>query len=556
MQYGFRDLAAGPRDPAFEVRAAVSRATFTPEPDPRWIGLEAEAAVEVGALRGGRFVAVEVPEVRPDLADDAAGGATRWEIAGVWSGERALRYAATDRPRDGRLSWRAAHRLVIVDLEEPVSHGAALPIRIQWRQRMPFARHEELPTRTLSLGTATPFVPLSPRLAGGSATFPLRAEIRAPEGAEVVFSGTDVDRRVGGGWRVYATEARDGGRAAAVVGRWAGGSADVALTSRFFRAQRSPREPAPGSARGLVEALGRWSGAPIPSGLRLVELPPQVWRMPAAEAWSDLAGLRGHAVVGLDTAEAGRLQRRYPRLDGVLLAEGLAASAFAGRAEANPTSEGWLAAFARAFALAALAAQDRDEEVAWQRSLSACATAAARLGVPASPHRAAPAGLQLAAGRCSGPKIVGPMLDDRLGVEGARQARAAVLSGRAPLDAYGIYEAVVAADPTAADWAQRWILDGHLPALSATFEVAEKERGARRHHVQGTVAADIAVDDTPIPIRLVRRNRIHDLVVVLDGRQASFEADVPFAPTRVLVDPEHRVLRRTRETSVQSHRAF
>jgi hypothetical protein len=321
-----------------------------------------------------------------------------------------------------------------------------------------------------------------------------------------------------------------GGEAVVAAGRWSAARlGDVAVF-----AEGATPEMADAVAK-VAQPLSLWSGVRM-GETRFVSLP-RTWRPPAALGGEGLAGLRQ----AVDPEEwwvkkKGGPPPDLPEYATVLGAEGLANAAWTGRGGASASGRAWLWAFGRAFALDVL---DPKEAAPWREWLQTCARPREGMRPALSPEVAATGAWREISMRCSGPMIVGPMLDDRLGADMARLVRREVLSGPR-VDFAALRAAVVARDPSAAGWADRWLGGGNPVRLRLGWRATAAVAGA---HVHGFVEADSDLAGAPVRVRLRRGGLVVDVTLRGDGERVPIDVDVPFEPTRVEVDPDRRMLR-------------
>lgn len=513
----------------------MGRVDLAPDPNPERATLRGETELELLARRAGEVVALEVPEVRVDALDP--GGErpfAAWALAGVADvGGAALGATVAAVDPAARLAHRLDRRLVLVRLPAPLPAGDTLRLRVTWTQQVPWASVERLAGGTRVNDVAAPMGPALVRLAGDHRPFPYTVEVTAPGDAVVVVSGASEDP-VPEGDRVRVRSHGDVGPDAVVTaGEWR--LADLG----------GVRVAAPGATRAaavavaeVTEPLDRWSGVRL-GPTDFVELPGS-FRPPAGRWGEGVAAIRPWVRMETDLRAGQVFEGPVPRglgdLATVLGAEALAASAWTGRVGATAEGEVWLEAFGRAFALDVLG---RRSAVAWQAWLQRCAAPLMGMSPALSPHAAATTGFRETAGRCAGPLLVGPMLDDRVGTTRARLIRRAVFASGV-VDAASFRAALLAESPDAGPWADRWIDGGQPIRLGVDWAADPGEVFTRVH---GLVRADSALGGAPVLLRFRRGGRIFDLSVRGLGAEVPFEAELPFVPRAVEIDPDHHLLR-------------
>ncbi len=528
-------LGATEPDPAWTVVRADGRTAYTLAENPEWARLEGETELVLRALRAGDTLALEVPEVVVDRLD--AGGErpfTDWQLLDVRAADGTVlpvTLAAVDPA--ARLAPRADRRLVLVRLPASPAVGDLLSVRVRWRQEVPWASVERLPTETRINDVAAPLGPALVRLAGDHRPFPYALDVTVPVGAVVVVSGRSDDPVIDGLRSRVHSEGDVGPEAVVTAGEWR--LADLGAV----------RVAAPGASRAAALAVAEvtvpletWSGVRL-GPTDFVQLPAS-FRPPAGRWGEGVAAirpwLRFDQDVRAEVLYEGLGPSGLPDLPTVLGGEALAASAWAGRVGATAEGAVWIEAFGRAFAIDVLSARSA---LAWRDWLQRCSIPLAGMSPALSPHAAATTAFRDTAARCAGPLIVGPMLDDRLGTTRARLVRRAVFAS-GTVDADAIRAAVLAENPGAGPWLDRWIDGGQPVRVEATWSATPTDHGAR---VRGTVSADSVLGGAPVLLRFQRGTQQFDLSVRGDGVAVPFEAELPFVPRSVGIDPTHRLLR-------------
>jgi hypothetical protein len=523
---GYRSVAValGPAD--WRVVRGSSSVSVTPEGSGLAAQVKVDATLVLQAVASTATLALEVPSVAASTLD-SGGERFRldWQLDSVDGGGTTWLLAAVDPDVDH--AFRRDSRLAVVTWPAPVAAGDERVVRVQWSQRVPYARLDVAGRFVRRFGTATPPLPALPRPAGDAGRFPYTLEVWGPDDTTVVASGGDEQPLTSEhGRHGVRAQGLAGGAAAAVVGAF-----EIDRAGSLRALTQRPREGLTASLVGMEAALRSWTGW-NPGAVDLVELPP-AWMPPAPLTAEGLAGLRG----GLGMRGTGTLKihpwDQLPALSQVLVAESMAGALLAGAAGADAEARVWVAALARAFALDTLAAPDA---AAWRLTLQECAAVGSGTRPAWSPAAAGNTGFADLAARCAGPLLVGAMLEDRLGSTGAARVRRAALADGL-LRVERLVAAVIDEDPTAAAWAQRWLVEGHMPTASPVITVSPDGGGSWRVH--GRIDADMPLADAPITVRLTRGERTFD--VVAHGAEP-FDMLVPFEPLMSTLDPDHRAL--------------
>jgi hypothetical protein len=527
---GYRVLARDVGPPPVAVVRAAGTVRVVPDASGLWATVSSRADLVVRANSEVRWLGLEVPMVvEPPIASQANFD-EQWAVQAIELIDGApLSYTVTGVEREPGLIALTDRRTALVDL--PLDAGDQRTLRVSWSQRVPYARMDTLPTRTVQAGTSTTLLPALPRLAGDRSPFPYQLAVAAPSREAIVVSGHTVSEEVRGGYRVVESSGESGAQAAVAVGRWReGGAAGVRLL-----VDRASSADAENLAR-LDGPLRAWSGRSLPEELDVVQLP-AAFRLPVARWAEGIAAVRpAMTLVDVLAYQQSEVVANLPRLEMVLLSEAVAAATFADRA-VDVESEVWVTALARAFAMDLLAALDADAARVWRAELRRCAYTSERR--PAlSAQLTATSGYRDVAARCAVPLIAGPMLTDRLGTEAAVRVRHDLLAGA--LDAATFRSAVLAADPTAGPWVARWLGDGHLAApLTARFELSDTPEGVV---ASGSLRTDASLGGAPVVLRFRRGEQTVDEVVEVHTADRPFSATLPFRPLSVDVDPELRLL--------------
>ncbi len=505
---------------------AVGLMEVRPSPGGRAAEVRVLARLSVRADTRQNTVFIDVPVVRMRKLDTGAALVpTGWGIDSVEAGESA-RWTLSEDPPGVDLAHRPGMRRLTVVLAKPLEPGARQDIVVSWHQTVPYARVDINANHVAYHGEATPLLPALPRLAGDDGRFPYGLEVWAPPDAAIVLSGGDeVSRGERDGLVGVGAHGVVGGQAAVVVGNL---KADQAVRSRSLT-----RRSAPGLAAqldGLALPVWSWTGWTM-GRLDLVELPPS-WGPPEPFAAEGVAGVRTGLALPTSHPLHGRPWSALPDLDTVLVAESALAAVLAGLAGSDLEAGIWVDAFARSFGLSVI---PPSSALPWREALQNCTLTPGSRGPALAPKAVVGTGFQGLAARCAMPLVLGPMLDDRLGHDGAmRVRRAALAPGLLREDA--VVKAVLREDPTAADWAQRWLTEGHVAKVWLETEVVQADVGWQ---VSGTVVSDSPLAGAPVTVRLRRGRFTQDVTV--DGT-GSFVATVPYRPWRIVLDPDHRLL--------------
>ena len=526
---GYRALSQGPDEPAWTVSWAEG--ALDVQPTGVSATVRAEATLALVAARPTATLGLEIPELRPHPMDlGGASFAPEWRLVEVSDTSGApLKVTLTDEGADAHLAFRADRRLVLVTWPEALPAGAARTLAVRWEQQVPYVGVDALATGSLRRGASTPALPALPTVTGDAGRFPYTLNVAAPSGLQISASGGSVAfERDAQGVRARARGAA-GGAALAMVGPWRVDQLGA------FRAllDRSSTQSAASMAR-LSVPLGIWWGEAL-GGVDLALLRPG-WRFPGVVAGEGVVGVRGAVrLVGI-WSERDMGVPDLPEIETVLVAEGLAEAAWSALVGRSAQGRGWLSALARASALDLLSPQDA---LAWRGWLARCVTPLPGARPALSPEAAATTGFQAVAAHCAGPLLVGSMLDDRLGVEGARAARQEAMALGGPSLA-SLRAGVLRVDPSAGPWVDRWLAQGHPAQLSARLALAQEAGGWR---VRGQIRADTELGGAPVMIHLSRGWRVAEAQVQTQGRAGEVDLLLPFRPVQLEVDPERRMLR-------------
>lgn len=506
--------------------------------DPRWSLVGARGVVDVApgdgthatltgwatlALDGGGWLALEVPETQVHALDGGCGGfVPRWTVHEVRVDGRAVPFQVEPLDRRTRVPWRIGRRLVLADVGAPGRHE----VRVHWSQRVPWQRFEQLATTSTGLGQSTPLLPVFPTVAGARDEAPWELVARSPARVALVASGAD-EAEVTDGLRTVRARGSRLAEAGVVGGVFAKPVGDR------VRGWSTPAG-ADGWLASIDGPLQRWSGVGLAPALDLVEVA-ATW-LPTRSLWAEgvvllrpqAALCDGGANQDVDTA------RRMSRAEVFALVEGAAAASWVGRVRTPGDGSAWLEGLARAFALDLVAGDAPAEARDWREALLACATAAGS-SVRLAPAVSASSGFRQPGALCAAPIVLGPMLDDRLGREGADRVRRAVFASGV-VDSAALVAAVLAEAPDAGPWVARWLLDGRVVELATAWGAL----GPDGTTVRGTLGPDLG--GAPVEAEFRGRMGVARRVLLVPDADGAFEVTLPFAPTAASFDPDHRLL--------------
>ncbi len=491
-------LAWAPGPPAVSVAEAAATLTLQPGPVPATLHLTGAATLRLAATRpvsslelvlpGAGVPDGSAPAVSLDSLDAGPGATARLEAAPAPGGDPRVR----------------------VQLATPLRPGAPLSIRVGWSRPVADA--------------AGLLLPALPRVAGDLGHHPYTLAVWAPADRLPVASGAGDRALDGPPDRVGVAGAGRTGAAAAVGLAPAPGAAGR-------RGRALTRQDPAGTAAALdrlAPALRAASGWTL-DAIDLVGLPPAPGP-PAPRAAEGIAGVPDALGLPGGALPGGRRWARLPAAAAVARSEAIFLATTTGAAGADPVARTWLAGAARAFALSQLAPPDA---AAWRGALQHCAQSPAPRAL--SPEATALSGFATVSARCATPLVVGPMLDDRLGASAAERVRRAVLApGQVGADRW--VAAVLAEDPTAAAWAQRWLVEGHVARVRLDWRTTPVPEGVR---VEGRVVSDSPLAGAPVTVRFGTGPRAVELQA---SGSRPFAVVLPQAPRRATVDPDHRLL--------------
>lgn len=531
---GYRRLATTAGTPPWAVRRADVTWTI-----PRLAGsgqelrVTGEALLDVVPTHDTRWIAVELPWFHPspgDIGETSVEPAFRVESVTDPVGV-VLASSTPSVDTDTELAWRPRRRLLLVKFPEPVPAGESRVVDVRWSQRVPYGRIEAFPYGNVHYGSVTPPLPAVPVVVGDDGVFPYRLDVEVTAPEKVAVSGALLDVVPGRGSQTFRSAGLVGGAARLAVGRWEEQALGLARVL-------SPNQERDSAARValLAVAVADWSGAQ-PLDMEVARLTPTV--APAHVEWGE--GWVG-IVPDVDVEKPRWAGNVYPHDLGdpvnILGLQGVAAASWAERAGQGAEATAWVEAFAGAFAIAHLGPK---EAVGWRKWMQGCASTFPPREMALSPAEAATTGYREISTRCAAPLVLGPMLDDRLGVDGASRVRRALLGQGPVLDRERVGAAVLAEDPSAGPWVRRWIDLATVPDLDLAWTATEEEGGYR---VTGTVRADGDMGGAPVVVRVGAGRKAVDVVVPLTGREAAFSVHVRRRPLLVTLDPARRVLRR------------
>lgn len=515
---GYRVLAGSAPDPAWTVEAAHAETGLRRAGSS--VVVDTHVRLRVRALRPTDTLALAFPDVEPDPLDVGGDGfATDWTLDRV-EDEAGAPLRSTAPPPSG---WDADRRTVLVRWADPWDAGRVRTLDLHWTQALPFGRVEGLRGVALGAGVDTPLTPALPRLVADRSPFPYVWRARAPATLRLAPSGRIVDETSGGDVRTLTVEGDDGAHAAWALGRW-----EVGRVGDLERYAETAADAAAEALTGLRSPISAWSGLPL-GPLRYVPLP-RTWRSPHAEAAGTVFGVR--RAVRLPGVTGGAPSQELPGLPTVLTVTGAAQASWAGRGAPSAAGDAWVGAFARAFALDLL---DADDASAWRAWLQTCIRPVPGLHPALSPEVSGTSPFRRTSTECAGPLLVGPMLDDRLGAADARLVRRAVF-GAGRIDADTLTTELLRHAPDARPWASRWLRGGEPVDLRLTWTAAGT-------HVTGVLHGDTELAGAPIVVRFRAGLRTADVTLRGDGAELPLDTTLPFVPRHAAIDPDHRVLR-------------